>query len=366
MKIKYLYYKLPSGFEGVERKVDGQLSAFKDYGFEVEKIGLSGGYLSRFLFSFVEAYKSNYDVIYIRNLGVYFISVYFSLVLKKARRIVVLEFPTPVYSLFFELKNNTNRCFLHWLKRRLLKIAIDLAARRANFIVQYAEDLYFPKASGAPKNLLISNGYDVEYPDIVKEISDGNRVYVLMVARFAFWHGADRFLYSLRSYYDSKKTSECNVILDIVGAGGEIQKLKDIVKELRMEDFVVFHGILDRNQIYNLAGNALFALGSLANHRKNMFQESSLKAREYCAMGVPFLLTTKDDGFGDGLNFVRYDDSSEELMDIAEHVNYFSSLNREKISAAMKIYAREKLSWRSQIFPVIEELHLISKKIKNN
>jgi hypothetical protein len=69
--------------------------------------------------------------------------------------------------------------------------------------------------------------------------------------------------------------------------GDEIN-LKNLASRLRINDHIIFHGFVHGKELDRLFEQNHIAVGSLGIHRIGLNQLSILKAREYCARGIPF------------------------------------------------------------------------------
>jgi uncharacterized protein YozE (UPF0346 family) len=81
-------------------------------------------------------------------------------------------------------------------------------------------------------------------------------------------------------------------------------------------------------------------------HRKGLTQTSELKAREYCARGIPYIISCADPDFPDDFPFIQRllpDDSPvsiEKIIEFAQKV-YKDPEHPQK----MRAYAVEHLEW---------------------
>lgn len=64
------------------------------------------------------------------------------------------------------------------------------------------------------------------------------------------------------------------------------------------------HGLLEADRYLAILGRAHIGIGSLALHRKNMSEASTLKLREYLAVGLPSVIGYRDTDFPDGAGFL--------------------------------------------------------------
>ncbi len=149
--------------------------------------------------------------------------------------------------------------------------------------------------SGNPKkrHITIGNGIDVHsinirncppYPE--------TELHLICVANVNKWHGLDRFIEGLAKYQ-----GHMSVVIHIAGEGPELLHLKRLSSDLGMERNVFFHGYLTGKMLDELYDHCHIAVGSMAHQRSGLTQSSTLKAREYCAKGIPFILSSVDPDF---------------------------------------------------------------------
>lgn len=69
----------------------------------------------------------------------------------------------------------------------------------------------------------------------------------LYVGRLVKYKNVDAIIYALYEIFPDK-----NFILDIVGEGAELQKLKNLVKLLKLSQNVIFHKPMKRNQVFSM------------------------------------------------------------------------------------------------------------------
>ena len=168
-----------------------------------------------------------------------------------------------------------------------------------------------------------------------------DRLELLIVANFQKWHGVDRLIKGISEY-----KGETNIILNIVGKGSAIQELKDLTSKLRLGDKVLFHGFRSGKELDILFDQCHIAVGSLGIHRIGLKEASILKAREYCARGIPFISAFKDPDFRDGFPYIKRFPADESPIDINAVMDFAETvLSDDNYSINMNNYAKEHLDW---------------------
>ncbi len=281
------------------------------------------------------------DFIYIRYFysSPWFIS--YLKFLKKVNLKVIIEIPTYPYD--GEVKDNF---FTRWDKkyREELHKYVDKA-------VTYSND----------KEILgiicinISNGIDSSEISIIqKNIKKSiNEINFIGVARIAFWHSFDRFILSMGEYY--KNNPKEVVKFHIVGDGNKetVNALKNLVKENKLENYVIFYGYNAGKELDEIYNKADIGVGGLAAFRQGLTTGSGLKNREYCAKGIPFINGDIDNSFV-GCKFVYKVPNENSLFSIKEIIEWYKNLNMT--SEEIRKYAENNLSWDIQMKKVVESI----------
>ena len=191
-------------------------------------------------------------------------------------------------------------------------------------------------------HITIGNGFEVNSVSRRRAPEANDReLNLLCVANVSRWHGLDRLLRGLATYSRTPK-----VILHIAGDGAELPHLQQLTKELGIGDRVVFHGFTTGKALDDLFDQCHIAVGSLGIHRIGLAEASILKAREYCARGIPFIYGVSDPDFPADFPYVLQLPADESPIDI-ERVLAFA----KKVCAnpdhpqTMRRYAEEHLDW---------------------
>jgi hypothetical protein len=143
--------------------------------------------------------------------------------------------------------------------------------------------------------------------------------------------------------------------LDIVGEGPAEDELRTLVHDLGIEDAVCFHGTRSGVELDALFADADLALGSLGMHRLGLHRSSSLKAREYCARGIPFVLASEDPDFPEGTQFVHQVSADESPIDVAALLDFVNKLRERSPDYMMDMrrYAERRLTWKAKLEPIV-------------
>lgn len=222
--------------------------------------------------------------------------------------------------------------------RRKLKLYVDRMVNLAGYDV----------VLGAP-SLHVMNGIDLDglrkrSPSLSEGVLE-----VLCVASFANWHGVDRLIQGLGEY--GRSDSDRKVLVHLVGDGDPhtMRQLRAMVKELGLEEDVVFHGLCDRKAMDSVFDRCTLAVEVLGGHRKGDMPSSSLKSREYLGKGIPFIYSGKVDVLekepADFCLQVPADDSPVKIEEIiAFHDDLYGREPEEHLIERIRRYAEENVS----------------------
>ena len=204
------------------------------------------------------------------------------------------------------------------------------------------------------KTIKINNGIDINQISIINRLKkqENSEINFITVARIAFWHGIDRFILSMAEYY---KTNPKEIIkFHIIGDGGKeiVKELKKLVKDNNLEDYVIFYGYKSGKELDNIYNQIDIAIGSLGIHRLKLEEVQPLKNREYCAKGLPFIISFRDPCF-DNKEFVYKVSDDENLFDIKDAIKWYKNL--KILPEEIREYSKQ-FTWDIQVGKVVEYL----------
>jgi len=198
--------------------------------------------------------------------------------------------------------------------------------------------------SGDPKkpHITIGNGINIDSVTLRRYVLYNEKdLHLLCVANISRWHGLDRLIRGLGAYHGPTK-----VILHIAGDGSEVPYLKKIINQLDITDRVLFHGHTTGTDLDNLFNTCHIAVGSLGIHRKGLTETSELKAREYCARGIPYIISCNDPDFPDDFPFIQRFLPDESAIEIEKIIAFAEKMCKEpQHPQKMRAYAVDHLDW---------------------
>ena len=255
---------------------------------------------------------------------------------------IVLEVPT------FPYRNE-----LRSPKQKVLLALDDIGRRHLKKYVDAVVTFFGQSEIHGIPCIQVANGVDVDRIPLKRIARSGAQLRMIVAANLAPWHGIDRVLRGLDHY--RRRRVEPRVTLSIVGDGPAESDLRALSSELGLDSLVTFHGLHTGAELDALFDEADLALGSLGMHRLGLERSSSLKTREYCARGIPFVLASEDPDFDRDCPFVLHVGANETPTDIEAFIQFMKELREghPDYPSAMRRYAQTHLTWKAKLDPVI-------------
>ncbi|MFT3947233.1 MAG: glycosyltransferase family 4 protein [Agriterribacter sp.] len=363
LKFVALYFGNPQS--GINKKVISQVQGLRDSNIDAELIFLGNKGADevfeqdfiKFLPTKTPPYKSFFDklqavrslrmsyeklffegddkeVIYLRG---YLPAFWFYKAVKKTRKKVILELPSNPFGEALSRKS-----YIYYLSLCLYHKPI---LKNLDLLIGTTTDLLYtnfnPEKYKVAK-MVIGNGVNVNAMPLRKRETDlsGPEFNFTCVAELSPPHGIDRILRGL-SEYKGKDI----INLHIVGKGALLGSLKQLTEELKLKN-VTFHGFLSGDKLNEIFEETDLALAPLAIHRSDVTTNSSIKAREYSARGIPFAISGMDEEFPEGTSFVYHIESNETSVDVEAFIDFMKKvIKMPGYKEEMREYAVQNLSW---------------------
>ncbi len=213
-----------------------------------------------------------------------------------------------------------------------------------------ADDKKFKMA----KTIRIENGIDLNtnkyYPG---KAEHGKIIRIIAVSNFAIWNGYDRAIQGLFEYI--KKTGNRDVRLVFVGDINKAQPLKRQCEVLGLTNNIEFTGALSGKELDYQYSIADVALGALGNHRRKVFANSSLKAKEYTARGKIMILSDAEGIESEIKKRSFLVKSNEDPMDFVQFIDWYNKINNyQEYEIKNRIFAEKNYAWDRQMKKVID------------
>jgi glycosyltransferase involved in cell wall biosynthesis len=220
----------------------------------------------------------------------------------------------------------------------------------ATRIVQYAPESWWFRLGNASRSQEIGNGIDVSsiQPRASAPAWPAPVLRVIAVASVAKWHGYDRLLHAVKIFTD-RADRPFDIHVTIAGDGPALPQLRELAAALNQQSRVIFTGNVTGPSLRDLYASSHLAISSLGLHRIGLARASVLKAREYCAIGIPFIASGEDPDFPSRAPFRFVISGSEETRDLIEAFEAFGRGYQEIAATGMRQYAVDHLDWRHKI-----------------
>ena len=360
-------YPAGDNLPGTQKKIRSQVSCLKNLGVDVihhhpkpvfnnKYISYIYSNLTRIVDYIILRHTINEnDMIYIRRER-HHISYLFLLLFKRRYKVIIEsqtidreEFLPKVFS------NNGNifqllyvyYCYISCvLFEKMIKSSANAIVSVTSEIDEYNSDI----TNHQLQYLTLGNGIDVMKVNVREITSLGDSaIHVLCVAQVAKWHGIDRFIRGLHEY-NAHYANSTKIVLHIVGDGSDLPHLKELTAELNQQDNVIYHGFKSGKELDEMFDMCHIAIGSLAGFRVGLNELSSLKSREYCARGIPFLMASKDADFPEGFNWVHMVPAEEQPINMNTVISFANHVMADpEHPQKMRRYAEEHLDWLAKM-----------------
>ena len=359
-------------FQGVRKKIQMQCQAFEDLGLDV-KILESG---KRTFFGQIEkifplSYGVNYKIIRNQLLKYETNSIDYCYIryspasrglldvlklLKHTQECVkiIIEIPTyPYESEFKSIKAKPSKIRDH-IYRRKMKKYVDLIVTPSNLDEM---DVF-----GIPA-CEITNGINLNLiaPRACKNDS-ANVINLIGCALITPRQGYERVIKGIDCYNKIKKETDPEVRFFIIGSGEYQTELKKLCESLDLSKYVMFEGQKEGSALDYYYDIGSLGIGSLGTYKTNELKKvNSLKTREYCAKGLPFLITKCDHIFAKANPFfchvVEEEENEISIQDVVSFVKkMYKYYSQEQVVTLMRDFASENLSWTTILKNVLEKV----------
>lgn len=374
MKLFYISLEFADKKIGVHDKILGQCKAFAKYNFEVEYIHIFENKLQakNINTSEIEMLGCIKNILQISFKAYFLILKYIN---QKVPRIIYLRsnFHDPFLLYFLKYAKNKASIIYEiptypydneynkktFFYRKLLsvdKFFRKFVKKHIKFIVTYTSH---SKIFGV-KAIKIENGISIEKFRKKKYQPFENKLFILAVANLSNWHGYDRIIEGMKNYYsDTQNTIE--VYFNVIGYGTEYYKLKDLIKDSALENYIKFYGVKQSEELDYFFDSAHVGIDVLGMHRRGYNEAASLKAREYCARGLPFVSSVEDSDFKTNFKYVLKIAANDSPVNINEVINFYTTFENSNYINDMHKYAEKNLTWTIKIKSVVAEIHKILK-----
>lgn len=334
----------------IVEKLKGLGKSFEAGGYEASFLIAKGpGWFRSWLQSW-QIVRLRPDVVVIRN-NIYLPTLLFHTI--TARLLgskIVIEIPTPLRVMIQEIWQRERSSLKKMVMTGFIYAGYPLSLLPAHRLLHYSDESPYFTAFSGKKVRQVTNGINtasIPVAALPKRENFSDSVRFLAVAMFQSAHGYDRMIRSLHFYLESCK-NPVPLHFTLIGEGSLRQEWERMSRELGVDTHVTFTGKLIGRELDEQFNHADIAVGSLTPFRNELHTASELKLREYCARGVPFIYTTEDQDFPDGLPFLYKAENSDSLLQLNDILSWYHSLDHKTIRNTMRTYAEKKLDYKNK------------------
>lgn len=202
----------------------------------------------------------------------------------------------------------------------------------------------------------IRNGIDVDALKVVKHNDNGDVIHLLCLAMFRKHHGYERLIRGLWEYYREGNRKFC---LHFVGDGPELPYYKQLVKTYKLENSVIFHNVLDGEELEKVYNCTDIAIDVLGLYKNGLHYASSLKTKEYLLKGLPIITACEEDVLESRPNhFYLSFPNNDSVINFDRIVEFYDSLylekNKDQVAQEIREFFIDDISMSKTFHPVIE------------
>ena len=235
-----------------------------------------------------------------------------------------------------------------WYYSKKLKKYVD------RFVTYSSDDEIF-----GVKTIKVVNGTDVESISTITPREEDNEIHLLAVAMFRKHHGYERIIKGLNEYY--KQGGQKNIKLYMVGDGPEKPQYEKMVSEYKLEDHVIFCGVMAGKELDDIYNKCDIGLGSFGFYKIGLKTASSLKIREYLAKGIAVIAGCEQDVFSnkDSLYYLEFPNDASpvdvnKIVEFHERIYADKTKSRRKIVSEIHTFAEKTVSMKVAFKPILD------------
>lgn len=173
--------------------------------------------------------------------------------------------------------------FLEKIYGGFIRRNVRCALCNSEDIAQYQQNITW----GQYKTEIVSDGVDTQkYPSHIPPLYDGklSLIFLKGASTDASYNGLDKVFLALKQ--------DPNISLTIVGH--QLEYERNLAVEIGVQQQVHFKPAMTREELNVEFNLHHMALGAFGIHRRGLKSNSTLKNREYCARGIPFVFGHND------------------------------------------------------------------------
>lgn len=301
--------------------------------------------IQQYIIGINDEYK--FDIVYIRRveIAIIFLKKMFKALSKSAS--IVYEFPT------FPFDNIPNKKTKIYQKIELLYFN--------RFIKKYVKCIPIYKQNKVKENskmIDVYNGIEIERYDISKRKIREEResINFVGIAHVNKWHGYDKFIKAIEEYEGKEKLT----FTIISNKTSELNNLKEYVQNKNLGYMIFFKEYDNVDSIVNECNLYDIAVGGISYYERGAIYDTSIKNKEYCALGIPFINSCIDLSFPTDFKYMYT--IKDRMIDINNILRWYESLEKKQLIKEMHQFAKENLTFDKSIQKVIDFVEEVGRK----
>lgn len=311
--------------DGITKKIWAQISALEKMFDDVDYWIISKGEVCTNLSS--KKLHKTYDAVYVRNCNGLPTLSFFKYLIGLKKKQVYYEIPTFPYR---GEASGWRSMIEYYIKKFFLRFFVDR--------IIYIGDAG-PKIWGIPAQEITNGISDPVVPPRINTPTNSEVINAVGMASQAVWHGYDRILKGMAAGGCANRFR-----FHVIGDGPALSQLKKMADKLSLDSSVIFHGRLEGDRLKKVLSDSDIGIDSLGRHRVGNKYNSSLKAKEYLAYGLPLVMSHIDKSVFES-QYVLKLDASDKDVDI-DKIILFAKINKNKRKDIQE-FAYERFSWLS-------------------
>jgi hypothetical protein len=202
---------------------------------------------------------------------------------------------------------------------------------------------------GAKRSIISANGINVKNYQVRESIDFSYPLKVIFLkgtSTNASWNGLDRLINSI----DKMENPHEKIKLIICGY--------KIEGEIPDKKYIEHLGYKNKSDIDELINNVHVGISTLALHKKQLMEASTLKTREYVSRGLPFIYAYTDPDLNeDSKEFALEFPNDDSLIDMEKVIEFAKKAMEDKeLPQKMRKYAEEHLDYEVKMKQLLSEL----------
>ena len=227
--------------------------------------------------------------------------------------------------------------------------------RRVAGLVDRIVTFYGQKSIWGVPCIPLMNGFDFSLVSLSPRVLTPE-IHIVSVAQTAFWHGYQYMIEGLRDYYAAGGRE--TILYHMVG--NVLAQHKKTVRDYHLQEHVVFHGKLSGQALFDVYRTCSLGLNVLGVPADGNPKSSSLKSREYGAVGLPIVSALPIDYLPEDYPYLCVLPPVNEPVDVERIIRFYHEIydNAEpnEVAKTIRAFAEARCDMSVTMKPAAEWL----------